>query len=90
LPVIADLNDQCRHYHLGVVYIARRPSQLNQDITELSDYMMIYHLTGHRDNLYLNDIVAGLGDSAKALPPYHYILVRPDRSYHVMAPIALK
>ena len=48
-PEVADINDQCRHYNLSLGYIARRPCQLNQDLTELSDYMFIFHLKGKAD-----------------------------------------
>lgn len=85
---LADLNDQCRHYGLSVGYIARRPVQLNQDLTELSDYLVIFALKGIRDIKYLNDLSGGLGDAVLALPRYHYILVMPDRSYRQIQPVA--
>lgn len=80
-PVVANLNDQCRHYGLSVVYIARRPCQLNQDLTELADYMFIFHLKGKADISYLENISAGLGEAVLSLKDYHFIVVYPDRSY---------
>ena len=84
---IADLNDFRAHYELGVVYIARRPVQLNQDLTELAHYLFIFKLTGKNDIDYLNNLADGLGDAVKALKPYHFIVVNTDRSYSVYNPV---
>lgn len=86
-PAIADLNDQCRHYLMTAGYIARRPSQLNQDLTELADYIFIFRLTGKNDIAYLNDTVTGLGDAVQALGKYEFITVFPDRAFKICAPI---
>jgi len=80
-PVIANLNDQCRHYGITALYIARRPCQLNQDLTELSDYMFIFHLKGKADISYLENISQGLGDAVLRLDNHRFIVVNPDRSY---------
>lgn len=87
-PKLAEFNDQCRHYGQSLGFIARRPVQLNQDLTELSDYMFIFHLTGKRDIKYLNDIVDGLGDTVLKLKGFQFVLVLPDRSFRVNNPIA--
>ncbi len=84
---IADLNDQCRHYLMSVGYIARRPSQLNQDLTELADYIFIFRLTGKNDLQYLNNTVSGLGDAVQQLNEYEFITVNPDRSFNICNPI---
>ena len=86
---IADLNDWCRHpqYNLSVGYIARRPVQLNTDLTEIADYLFIFQLGGKNDIQYLNDLRDGLGDDVKDLPPYHFAMVFPDRTWEVMEPI---
>jgi len=86
-PEVADVNDQCRHYNLSLGYIARRPCQLNQDLTELSDYMFIYHLKGKADIAYLRNISQGLETAVLDLPPYHFVMVKPDRSFTTMKPI---
>jgi hypothetical protein len=90
-PEITDLNDMCRndvgHYGIGVFYICRRPTQLHQDLIELSDYIFIFRLVGNNDVKYLNNIADGLGDTAKQLPDYHFIQVNPDRSYEIKNPI---
>lgn len=86
---IADLNDWHRHYDLAIGYIARRPVQLNQDLTELASYIFIFTLPGKNDIAYLNDIKAGLGDAARELPEYHFIVVGPNRDFKVHSPIPL-
>jgi hypothetical protein len=88
-PMLADLNDQCRHYGISVCYIARRPVQLNQDLTELSDYLFIFHLKGKGDIKYLNDLSDGLGDAVLALKGYQYILVLPDRSFRLQHAVSV-
>jgi len=84
---LADLNDQCRHYRLAVGYIARRPCQLNQDLTELSDYIFVFHVKGIRDVKYLNDLSAGLGEAVLNLDKFQFVIVYPDRSYRISNPI---
>ena len=87
---IADMNDWCRHpqYNLSVGYIARRPVQLNQDLTEIADYLFVFQLGGKNDIQYLNDLRDGLGDAVKDLPRYHFAQVYPDRTWEVMSPIS--
>ena len=84
---IADLNDWRAHYKVTVGYIARRPVQLNQDLTELAHYLFIFNLKGRNDIAYLNDLAAGLGDVVGQLPPYHFIAVDSFRNYQVYEPI---
>lgn len=86
---IADMNDWCRHsqYNLSVGYIARRPVQLNSDLTELADYLFIFQLGGKNDIQYLNDLRSGMGDAVKNLPLYHFLLVEPDRTWTILSPI---
>ncbi len=86
---ISDLNDWCRHkqYDIIPVYIARRPVQLNQDLTELASHLFIFNLAGKNDVQYLNDLKAGLGDAAQGLKQYHFIVVNERREYQVLKPI---
>ena len=84
---VADLNDQCRHYLMTAGFIARRPSQLNQDLTELADYIFIFRLTGINDIKYLNNTVSGLGEAVQGLEKHGFIQVNPDKSYNIMEPI---
>jgi len=84
---IADLNDWRAHYNLTVGFIARRPVQLNQDLTELAHYLFIFRLTGKNDIAYLNDLSRGLGDAVSLLPPYYFIVKSPDGSFEVYEPV---
>ena len=84
---IADLNDQCRHYLMSAGFIARRPSQLNQDLMELADYIFIFKLTGKNDIVYLNNTVTGLGDTVQALGHFEFVTVNPDKSFEVCEPV---
>lgn len=86
---IADMNDWCRHpqFNLSVGYIARRPVQLNTDLTEIADYLFVFQLGGKNDIQYLNDLRSGLGDAVMDLPLYHFAQVYPDRTWDIMSPI---
>lgn len=84
---VADLNDFRAHYGLGTIYIARRPVQLNQDLTDLASYLVLLKLPGKHDIDYLNDVAGGLGDAVSQLAPYHFIIASGDRTYHRVAPI---
>ena len=84
---VADLNDWRAHYELAVGYIARRPVQLNQDLTELSHYLFIFRLEGKNDIQYLNDLADGLGDAVSQLPLYSFILRIAGSGYQTFAPV---
>ncbi|MAF36578.1 hypothetical protein CL622_05680 [archaeon] len=86
---IADMNDWARHpqYNLSVGYVARRPTQLNTDLTEIADYLFIFQLGGKNDIKYLNDLRSGLGDVVQNLPPFHFVVVDQSRNWEVMRPV---
>lgn len=84
---VADINDFRAHYDLCVGYIARRPVQLNQDLTELAQYLFIFQLDGVNDVRYLNDLKAGLGDAVTNLAPYHFILYHKGRDFELYSPV---
>lgn len=90
--VVADLNDTGRHPEWGnitPIYIARRPTQLNQDLTELAHYLFIFNLKGKNDIDYLNDFAKGLGDEVFNLPSFHFIIVDQHRTWTVHKPVPL-
>lgn len=92
LPAIfGEINDCCRHPEYGFtpIFIARRPVQLNQDLTELAHYLFIFGLKGKNDIDYLNGYVAGLGDIVMKLPKFHYVLVNENREFIVHKPVPL-
>lgn len=92
-PAVGEIVDLGRHYETGisdgvtVTYVTRRPSQLDADVMELADYIVAYRTRGRNDKKRLNDEAPGLGDAAADLDDYHFILVRPDRSYQTMRPV---
>ncbi len=91
LPVsILVLNDDNRHDKIGFIAIARRPAQLNTDLTELAHYLFIFSLTGRNDYNFLEDTSQGLGDAVKKLKPFHFVIVHPNRFYEIHPPISIK
>ncbi len=84
---VADLNDLRAHYGVALGSIARRPVQLNQDLTDLAHYLFIFKLSGKHDIDYLNNISAGMGDAAGALLPYHFVIRHPNGTWNVSEPI---
>ena len=88
-PVIMDINDFQRHWDLTTVWVARRPTQLNTDLVELSNWIIVFNLAGKNDHQYLNDLSDGLGDAVLELPKYHYMFVNESRQYEQMTPVPL-
>lgn len=90
---VGELVDLGRHYEtqitdgVAVFYVTRRPAQLDPDVMELADYLVIYRVRGKNDVKRLNDEAPGLGDAARELSDYEWLLVRPDRSWVHMAPV---
>jgi hypothetical protein len=88
LPAAAqDLNDWRAHYGLGTLYLCRRPVQLNQDVTELSNYLILFKLDGKNDIDYLNGYCRGLGDATERLKPYHFIVYVKGQGFTLHKPI---
>ena len=85
-PVLIDLNDQLRHppYEIGVVYIARRPTQIHPDIVALADNVLCFYLGGKNDIQYLNDLKKGFGDAVENLEKYHSVLLNGGSMQHVL------
>jgi len=82
-----DLNDFCRHQRIAFGCVARRPTQLHSDLVELADYIFIFRLVGKNDYQYLESLAEGLGDAARSLLKWHFVIVNPDRSFEVHEPI---
>ena len=83
------INDMARHLKLDVLVIARRFTQLNTDLVELSHKLYIFNQTGINDIKRLNELSIGLGDTVLNLPIYHYVEVDQWRKYKIMPPIKL-
>ena len=86
VQAIADFS---RHMGVGVIFLSRRPVQLETTLVELSEYLMVFRLTGKNDYRWLEDTSKGLGDAVRELGPYEFMLVMPDRTYHHCAPLPL-
>jgi len=87
---IRNLNDNFRHYGgMGIVFIARRPAQLNQDITELANNKFFFRLGGRADRQFEEDMEIGLASKIAALPPYHYVHVDEHGYATTHAPVGL-
>lgn len=90
---LAEINDCCRHVeynNMTPVWIARRPTQLNQDLTELAHYLIIFNLKGKNDIDYLESFAAGLGETTFNLKPYHFVVVNQRREFKVYSPVPLQ
>ena len=88
-PTIQDINDLQRHWDLTSAFIARRPTQINTDIVELSNYIIVYNLAGKNDIQYLNDLSNGLGDAVLQMPKYHFMFVDERRQYKMLSPVPM-
>lgn len=84
---VADLNDWRAHYSMAVGFVARRPVQLNQDLTELAHFLILFKLDGNLDSSYLNNLCTGLGDTVAALPDFHFAIYHKGHGFRVMKPV---
>lgn len=84
---IADLNDFRAHYGLSVGFICRRPVQLNTSLVELAHYLFIFRLPGRNDLQFMQDTAKGLEVAVENLEPYHFVIVHPNRTFTVSAPV---
>jgi len=87
---IMKLNDWNRHYGIGFIGIARRPTQVHSDLVELSHYLFFFRVGWRLDCEYLNQIREGLGDKVAQLPQYHfYFLANETGELKLMRPVIL-
>jgi hypothetical protein len=84
---VADLVDYGRHWALSFGVVARRPVQFHTDLIELADVVFFFHLPGKNDHAYLESLHAGLGDTVRNLPPYHFVGFSHGSEITVHAPI---
>lgn len=87
-PVMRSFFDTYRHYgELGLVFICRRPAQLQTDIPGLSHCIFSFGNKGSADIQRLNQESEGLGDLVATLSNYEYVFVDQDRSFRRMPKI---
>ena len=88
LPLMRSFFDTYRHYNqLGLVFICRRPVQLQTDIPSLSHHIISFGTKGLPDINRLNAESAGLGDACSHLDQYHFCFVNENRTYFEHDPI---
>lgn len=85
MPVtMARLNDVYRHIpdknkgDFTVIFVTRRPAQLNTDISELCQIKIIFKLEGKNDLDWCEETQKGLGDSVVELEQYEFL----EKSIH--------
>ncbi len=83
------INDMARHLKLDVIVIARRFTQVNTDLVELSHKLYIFNQTGINDIKRLNELSIGLGDTILNIPKYYYVEVDQWRKYIIKNPIKI-
>jgi len=87
-PVMRSFFDTYRHYNqMGLIFICRRPSQLQTDIPSLSHNLISFGNKGIADISRLNQESDGLGDLCSRLSNYCYAFVNEDRTYQEMPPV---
>lgn len=74
---------ECRHRNLNLVFISRRPTDLNAKIMDLADEIIIFCQTGANARKRLDSIAEGLGAAAAELnyQKHEYLLVNRQRKY---------
>lgn len=86
---VSYLNDFQLHIPISFLCIARRPVQLNTNITELAHYIICFNLAGKNDIAYLNDLTDGLGGDVAQLQEYEFIVCGlPRQNYQKFSPIS--
>lgn len=84
---LKDLIDLNRHYGVGFLGVARRPAQVDTDIVEMADNLIIFKIRGKNDHRRLESEVEGLGDAARDLDLYEFLVVDKAREWSVHAPV---
>lgn len=84
---LLDLADQSRHYGVGFLGTARRPAQVNTTLVELADYIVVFRVRGKNDVKRLNAEADGLGDRARELDPFEFIVVDSMRDSAIHEPV---
>ena len=87
-PSLMDLVDLNRHYGTGFVGVSRRPAQVATDLVELADNLIIFKVRGKNDHRRLEREVDALGDAARDLDLYEFLVVDKRREWERHAPVA--
>lgn len=88
MPKMRSFFDTYRHFNnIGMVFICRRPAQINTEITNLAHHIISFGNKGKADIQTLNQESEGLGDLCKTLSNYEFVFVDQDRNYKKMGKI---
>lgn len=88
-PAMMRLNDFNRHMGLAFTCVARRPTQLHSDLTELAHYNIFFKLTGLNDMKRLRDMYPGLDAAVFSLGPREFIVYETGKRFYKCKPIAV-
>lgn len=79
------------HENIGLITIARRPSQVNTDLTALAHTIICFSLDGKQDKQYLEGIAAGLGEAVASLKIYEFVVYnRLEKDLTICKPLDLR
>lgn len=88
MPNFRNFFDEYRHHKgIGMGFICRRMTQLNTDLVELSHYIFVFNLKGKNDLQYLNSLNSNIGNAPATLLPFHFMVIKPDRSFEICNPV---
>lgn len=83
---VGDLVDMNRHKGggLGIIFVARRPSQIHTDVRELSDYVLAFNLAGRQDLKALDKMAEGGSKAMNQIGQFEAVMFDPSRNFKVM------
>lgn len=62
-----------RHYHVGMIFISRRPAEINRLITSQTRRFVCFRLIEPNDLRYLSSVIGSLSEDVKALADLHFV-----------------
>lgn len=75
------------HWNMNIYFLTRRPQDVHTSIRGLADYYFIFQTTGDRAKNILDNIISGLGEKARNLDKYEFLLITPGRDIYEMDPV---
>lgn len=62
-----------RHFNVGMVFVSRRPAEINRLITSQTREFILFRLIEPADLRYLSSVVGPVADDVSSLPDLHFI-----------------
>lgn len=85
---LAEINDLMAHYDLACIWIARRPADVWTPLVETANNIMVFHLAGRNDHLYLrNRVSPQAAEQSHKLKRYEHLYIGIDRQATIMPPL---